>query len=803
MSRLFCLAVLLSLALSGLAQKKKEDPAAFAARQILKEQSVLLQTDEEALRREAELTIPFPNVNVLPLYSDKKTLDQIFALNREMNLRGPGDAGFDRALRELDPLLTGYVQQFGIRNFRDQNALLWMLGGVREHQGDTARALFFFELAQTHRYTFDSVQMRYIDSLRAPTRSEWLPIEQYYELLELRRSIDTLKPQSVLLSMGTKINSDDADYAPFVHPSDSVLIFTSRRDTSGIRAADYVDPFSRPNEDLYYTEIDFVTGEWRYARRFSDSVNSRFNEGSACLSPDGKTLYFTRCQDTRGYGDCDIYTAQYNPATGGWSHIQNLGRAINSEYWDSQPNLSSDGKTLFFTSNRKDGFGDTDIYYSVLDESGRWSPARNMGPMVNTPQSEVTPFFLKINQTLYFSSTGHLTNFGGYDIFKVNWLGDRWGRPRNVGPLVNTPGNQYYFAISGKGTTIFYANSRDPEKDHIRQNFDLFSFPMPMEARPDAIAKLRGTLRDSITGHVLQGTILVVDLEEGVEIAPKSISETGYFEFDLINDRRYRITVLGNNFLTIQNDLILKGDTTFNVFVESFEQRKPLVFESLEFKSNSAKLSATLKPKLDYIVRFMKAYPQFKLVVEGHTDSDGSAENNKSLSQARANAIASYLKQKGEFKGDRFTAIGYGEEMPLVPNDTEENKRKNRRVAFKLVLDESYSGEFWLPTEEELSFADSLESLPDPKFDKEFEWDPGEREAWESELDLDEELDLEKELEEDILAKYKPGETEPADGESPLPAPKPAPGTPAKPVPPAKPGTSAPKPAPSGSGGKP
>ena len=250
---------------------------------------------------------------------------------------------------------------------------------------------------------------------------------------------------------------------------------------------------------------------------------------------------------------------------------------------------------------------------------------------------------------------------------------------------------------------------------------------------------------------------MIIDLDNGVEVAPKKINEYGFFEFDLINNNRYRLYVLGDNFLTIKNDFQLNGDTTFQVLTQSFEQNKPIVFESMEFGSNSAKLRSSVKPKLDYIVRFLQNYPMFKLEVEGHTDADGREESNLRLSLQRAEAIASYITRKGEFDVDRVKAIGYGETRPVVPNDTEENKAKNRRVEFKLVLDDTYDGDLWLPTKEELFFEDDLEFESDPEFDDEFEWSEedmkkweAERDEWEGEVEM-EELDLDQELEDDIL----------------------------------------------------
>ncbi len=726
--RLALLGVFAALTLAAQAQ---EEPVPAAAPQVISQKSVLLRTGIDSVLKATEVTGPaeFPNLYRVPYFYEKKELDRLRTLERQ------GD------LPQLDKYLTAYIEKFGIENFTRDNNLLWLAGRVKQVQEDTSRALFYYELAALHNNTGE-IPILAFDSLRSYTESEWLPVDKYYELIEYRRRINPFLPsRKFLSSMGPAINSASADYAPFMHPTDSVLIFTSRRDTSGTNPKDILDPFEKPNEDLFYSVKDFITGKWENARRMPKTINSLLNEGSACLAPDGKTLFFTRCNDPAGYGDCDIFQATYDPAADSWTEIRNLGSKVNSNYWDSQPNISADGTTLFFSSNRKGGFGGSDLYFCTLKSSGLWGEPRNIGPVINTARDEVTPFFHSINSTLYFSSSGHMQNFGSFDIFKSRWMGDGWELVKNVGPLVNTDGNQYYFSIDSDGETIFYSNSRNPEEDHIRQDFDLFSFPMPMEARPDAVASLSGVLLDSISGNPLTGNIMIIDLDNGIEVAPKRINGRGYFEFDLKDNNRYQIIVMGNNFLTINQELVMNGDTTFNILAKSLEEGKPLVFESMEFGSNSDKLKMRSKPNLDYLVGFLKQYPMFRLVIEGHTDSDGNPKYNLDLSRRRAQAIANYIEYNGQFSAERIKFFGYGDTRPLVPNDSEENKRQNRRVEFRLEWDPTYKGDAPLPSWQELRFQkkktdielDDDLALPE-NFGKEFE------EPMDDELDLDAEL---------------------------------------------------------------
>ena len=171
-----------------------------------------------------------------------------------------------------------------------------------------------------------------------------------------------------------------------------------------------------------------------------------------------------------------------------------------------------------------------------------------------------------------------------------------------------------------------------------------------------------------------------------------------------------------------ENDIKLNEDTAFSVITNSIAQNKPLVFESLEFNTNDYTFRGSAKPKLDYIVRFLRRYPYYNLIVEGHTDSDGPDDVNMDLSVQRAKRVATYIRKEGNLSGRRVTSVGYGETRPVVPNDSELNKRKNRRVEFTMVLDPNYKGKKILPTAEELKFDDEyMEDDVDEYFRKKLE----------------------------------------------------------------------------------
>ena len=289
-----------------------------------------------------------------------------------------------------------------------------------------------------------------LDTITKNQKDYYVPLKDYYDLVAYRKEVDTLRPpQGVLLKMADWVNSDKADYGPTIGNLDSILLFTSKRNS-------HVQAIARSyDEDLFFTLR--VGEQWGEAQPFK-TINTRYNEGSACLSKDGKKLYFARCNSPDSYGNCDIFEAELKPDST-WGNVKNLGTNINTTSWDSHPSLSHSGDTLFFASDRIGSFGMSDIYYSVKDAKGIFQPASNLGPAINTRGSEVSPFFHRRFNVLYFSSNGQPLSFGDFDIYKSYLRGNTWDEPKNIGPLVNGPGSEYYFTIDSESSQLYYALS--------------------------------------------------------------------------------------------------------------------------------------------------------------------------------------------------------------------------------------------------------------------------------------------------------------------------------------------------------
>lgn len=592
----------------------------------------------------------------------------------------------DEKLAELLPHLEDYVSNFGIPNFSKDIHLLWKLGQLYEVLGHKKKAVALYNIVLKNHdgRTVTDVVQQFTNWDRYVEKNYFVPLNVYYELVDYRKNIDTLRPpRSVFLNMGELVNDNKyPDYGPTLNVANDRLIFTKRKKNLKYGRIDFNE-----EEDLWYT-INY-DGFWDEAVPFDNPVNSSCNEGSACISRDGKTLYFSRCKvNTYQFdcadclGVCDIYVS-YLQTDSTWSKPVNLGPNVNSPSWDSQPTLSHSEDTLFFASDRLGSFGLSDIYFTFKEADGSWAKAQNMGPAINTRSSEVSPFYHPVHHVFYFSSNGQLMNFGNFDIYKSHQVNGKWQEPKNIGPLVNGKGAEYYFTIDSQSKDLFYAKAEENN-----DNLDMFSFPLPMEAQPLATTKFTGTLRDSLTGEPFKGIVSIIDLDNGIEVAPKYLKEDGSYEFDLVNKNNYLLVIQGDDFFRVEHNFYLDGDTTINVETPSIKYNR-WKFASLEFDNGSAKIKPEMEADLDKLVDFLLTHPDFKLKISGHTDSDGNPDSNLKLSQRRAESIKEYVVTRGSIASDRIEAKGYGNTKPIVEEKTEADKKINRRVEFELIRPDS------------------------------------------------------------------------------------------------------------------
>jgi outer membrane protein OmpA-like peptidoglycan-associated protein len=608
--------------------------------------------------------INFGQINAEGIYQNKSLLADI------MKYRS------NKQWLRMQNALYSYVSSFTVQNFLSVSDmdLLWQLARLAEHNNNLPLTKQLYRLLLKHYRGDIAAALLHYDTLTNLEKNLWVDVNEYYRLAERRKAIDTLTPpKDVLLNMGFEVNSPHEDYAPALWgEDDDKLLFTSRRyekpTVPGILLSN-----NRGNEDIYLIEKDSF-GYWGQPQSL-EWVNSSFNEGSSAMNKAGTELIFVRCDAPDGYGDCDLYETNLQ-SDSTWTEPTNMGFGINSSSWDSHPAYSPSEDTLYFASDKRGGFGGSDIYMVTRGKKQQWMQPINLGPIINTRFNEVSPHVHPINYTLYFSSDGQLVNFGSFDIYKAFNTSKGYAEPKNIGPLVNGPGFEFYFTIDKAAKTLYYAKS----EDKTDTNLDLYSFPLPMEGKPDNLVRFSGRVVEPTTGEVFQGVVSVIDMTEGVEVAPKLLKKDGSFSFELQPHKRYLVLVEGDNFFNIKEVIDLEEDTELAI-----PAIKTITFKSIDFEAGSAQLKPGMENNLHLIIDFLNNHPTYSIEVVGHTDSDGDPDFNLKLSTERAKAIKHYITSAGQIAENRITATGKGNSEPLIINPINASeKRLNRRVEFNV-----------------------------------------------------------------------------------------------------------------------
>lgn len=435
------------------------------------------------------------------------------------------------------------------------------------------------------------------------------------------------------------------------------------------------------NEDFFETNNN--NGVWSTAKALAGSINTNFNEGAQCISQDGQWLIFTGCNFPEGYGSCDLYISYLTPD--GWSAAENMGNRINTDQWETAPSLSPDKRDLYFTSRRFGGYGGSDLYVSHLLPGGHWSEPENMGPEINSIGDESCPFIHADNQTLYFTSSGH-PGYGGDDIFVVR-KGPKgsWSKPKNLGYPINTIQNEGSLVITADGATAYYASDRGDS----RGNLDLYTFSLRNDIRPVKTLWIKGKVFDKKTGKGLPSAVELTDLKTKEIISKVQTDETGNYLITLPIGKDYAFNVNRRGYLFFSENFPLsqkEPDSTYNIDIplQPLEANASMVLKNIFFGINKFELKPESQVELDNVVKLLTENPTLKIEINGHTDNAGKAADNITLSLNRARAVVMYLTSKG-IPIQRLSFQGLGDKVPVADNKTEEGKARNRRTELKVV----------------------------------------------------------------------------------------------------------------------
>ncbi|MDP2423308.1 MAG: OmpA family protein [Bacteroidales bacterium] len=478
------------------------------------------------------------------------------------------------------------------------------------------------------------------------------------------------------VNLGDSVNSANDEYVNVVSVDDKTLIFTVKSPLTG-------NQNHRNYKEEFFVSTRNADG-WGKAVVYPLASGSFESEGALTISPDGNYLFFTSCHRSDGYGSCDLYYSRRQGEK--WSPAQNMGPVINSSRWESQPAMSSDGRTLYYASNRAGGYGGSDIWKSVLQPNGHWGKPQNLGSIINTRDDEMSPFIHYDGQTLYFSSKGH-PGLGGADLFISRLLANgQWSELQNLGYPINTHADEISLVVDARGD-IAYISADTPGG---KGGYDIYSFQLHKKVRPSSVSYIRGIVRDAKNRAPLQANFELMVLESG-EVVVQSLSDSDNGEFLVVvpSGKSYALHVNKKGYLFYSEHFAL--DTTqavhdvlmFDILLKPIEIGQAEVLRNIFFAHNSHVIEPNSEVDLARLVRLLIENPGLKIEIIGHTDNTGSREYNLNLSSKRAQAVHNHLIIYG-IGQERLKYMGFGDIYPIDTNETPEGRARNRRTEFKI-----------------------------------------------------------------------------------------------------------------------
>ena len=471
--------------------------------------------------------------------------------------------------------------------------------------------------------------------------------------------------------LNDEINSYQLNFNPIVSGNDSVLVYTAK-----IGSYNYIF-FSKKTD-----------GQWSTPVNISADLETKEDCTSASLSYNGDKLFLFKNDGNIG----NIYESDF--VDGKWTKIKKLSKNINTKYWESHACLSPDRKVLYFTSNRGMGYGGLDIYKSGLQPNGEWGPAENLGPTINSPYNEDTPFIINDGNTLYFSSQGHY-NMGGFDIFYSNKLkNNKWSVPINLGYPINTTDDERFYSPVHKGSKAYYAHYTTGEYAK-KEIYEITIIPGDIPV--DIAVKGKISLQDNKPGFNTTFSVYTIDtLHSDTIHMIKPDLVTGEFLMK-VPSGNYNVAFSGEEYETkIEQVSIPENFTRSEIILnpvlvpKEITRGKYIVIKNILFAYDSYALDREAKIMLEKLFSIMQQYPSLQIEVIGHTDSKGSETYNLKLSKNRSNSVINYLVYNG-IKHSRFTTSAVGEREHIAINtnpdgtDNPEGRKFNRRVSIKVL----------------------------------------------------------------------------------------------------------------------
>ncbi len=485
--------------------------------------------------------------------------------------------------------------------------------------------------------------------------------------------------------LSEKINTSYAEAKPVLSPDGNTLYFVRQNapENYGGKGDD---------QDIYYSNL--INGKWTVAQNIGSPLNDKYPNGICSISPDGNKIWVINAYGQNGQVENGISVSEKQP-DGSWSkpkklnieEYQNLNRF--QDYY-----ISASGKTLILAIETDESFGDQDIYVSFDRGDDNWTKPQNLGRVINTENVEYAPFLSSDEKILYFSSNGHAPQPES-DIYYSKRLDDtwqKWSKPTNIGYEINTSGWDSYFAVSANSKYAYFVSTDGQVSENTLEqaNKDIYRIPLDIEPEPENIIVLSGKVTNKKDNLPVYARIQLNTIpESGFEGFTNSSTKTGDYTIRLSESSKYRLRVEAQGFIDFEEDLNIDEVSASRKLVKYIEL-EPVIkgqkfqLEDLFFVQSKADLLPESEPELDRLYSLMVKNPTLEIELGGYTDSQGYRSANVRLSQSRADAVKNYLIEKGVDK-KRIKTVGYGPSNPIAPNDTEDNRAKNRRVEVTIL----------------------------------------------------------------------------------------------------------------------
>ena len=490
---------------------------------------------------------------------------------------------------------------------------------------------------------------------------------------------------STLVTLGPNVNTRAVDTHPVISPDGRSLFFA--RQGHPLNIGGNADP-----QDVWVSTLRSAqTKSWGPARNLGGPVNNG-NEpsGLASVSADGRSALLIGAYEPSGAIEPQGFSFTRRTPVG-WSKPEKISIEdfYNKDKEHIDAFLATSGKALLMAVERNDGLGGQDLYVSFPSQDGKtWSKPRNLGPEINTKKADFAPFLAADEKTLYFASEG-LGGYGKSDIFYSKRLDDtwtNWSPPRNLGSAVNSPDFDAYYTVSAAGDDAYLVSDRNG----MDGSKDIFRIALSPKFKPEVVTLVTGRVLDAATGKPVKARIIYENLLTGEEIGVAETNPTdGTYTIVLPSGVQYGYRAEAKDYLAENASLDATDRDRYNeqkqdLFLVPFAVGQTVKLNNIFFQQSKYYLSPSSYPELARLVRILKDYPGVEIKIAGHTDNQGDPALNLKLSVDRVNEVKRYLISRG-IAADRVSTEGFGGTKPLGSNEQEETRRLNRRVEFTIT----------------------------------------------------------------------------------------------------------------------